>query len=908
MAEKKQITEDKGINRDNGRMESISHPAFAPESVLNIFDDVIVKIDPNGKIITINNAVRQYGYEPVDLVGRSIFDIMKSLYSCREEALLNIKKSRYKDSQSTELRFKSGEGGIRYFESKQFETSERNIYAVNREITERRIAEQKLKESEDKYRNLFENALVAIFRTRIADGKILSANDAGAKLLGFRNTESILRSGITMKDLHLDQDREDLMKLLKDNGEIRGYETRYILPNGEIKDVSLSLKIFPDKGIIEGFVIDDTRRKESERKLRLSEEKYRELVENANSIILRMDVDGNVTFFNEYAQNFFGYSLKEIIGRNVLDTIVPLNEEKTGKNLFEFVEEFLIDPVKYENMENENVKKNGERVWIAWTNKIIYNEDNKIVGFLCVGNDQTERKNAERELYSTQKKLEAIVNNAFQFTGLLSPEGSLLMANQTAIDFIGKPLEEIQGKPFWETPWWDVSDDVKNRIKNAVMRARAGDHVQFETVHQDKQNKLQNIKFSLRPIINEEGKIIYLVPEGRVITEEKKTEEENRKLERQLFHAQKMESIGRLAGGIAHDFNNILTSILGYAHLLGMKFNEEGSIENNAVGIIVDCVERASKLTKQLLGFAKGGEFNPTPLDLNKAINRVLKISDKIFDKKVKIKKEFQKIPYVYADCSQIDQVITNIIINARDAMPSGGDLTAKTELINFDGNGKTGLMNLDPGDYVRMSFTDTGTGMSNEVKEKIFEPFYTTKGEGKGTGLGLATTYGIIKNHKGEITVISKPGEGTTFNFYLPVTEELPKTKIPLPDVSGSNETILIIDDEEKIRYVLGKQLESRGYKVLEAKSGKMGLELYKDNMKSIGLVLIDMIMPGIDGNETYKELKELNPDVKAVLISGYSAEERAEEAIDSGINGFLQKPFSLRDLTKTISDVIHK
>ncbi|MFC1477162.1 ATP-binding protein, partial [candidate division KSB1 bacterium] len=403
------------------------------------------------------------------------------------------------------------------------------------------------------------------------------------------------------------------------------------------------------------------------------------------------------------------------------------------------------------------------------------------------------------------------------------------------------------------------------------------------------------------------GDPLYLANVSHDISERKKAEEEKKKLEEQLFHAQKMESIGRLAGGIAHDFNNILTSIMGYAELLKMRFSETDSDEGEAADVILKGAERAADLTKQLLGFARGGKFNPVPISMNTVLKESVQVSEKIFEKNINVTFDLEEnISAVEADKNQLNQIFTNLFINAKDAMPTGGVLTLKTENIYLNEEYTRQLPEFQPGNYVKISVTDTGIGMPPQVKNHIFEPFYTTKGEGKGTGLGLATVYGIIKNHNGHIEVYSESGVGTTFTIFLPVSEkEIPETSFDTEAVRG-DATILVVDDEEYVRNLAKKILLNLGYTVFTAADGNEAVNLYSANKDTIGLVLLDMIMPGLAGKETFLELMKIDPKVKVILSSGFSQDGKATEILELGVLGFIQKPFRIVELSRIIHNAL--
>jgi len=393
------------------------------------------------------------------------------------------------------------------------------------------------------------------------------------------------------------------------------------------------------------------------------------------------------------------------------------------------------------------------------------------------------------------------------------------------------------------------------------------------------------------------------------ITEHKNAEDEKKKLQEQLFQAQKMESIGRLAGSIAHDFNNILTGLMGFAELLQFKNPDISTREGKAADSILKGTERAASLTRQLLGFARGGKSEFKSLNLNEIIRDTIRLSENLFEKSIRIKMTFtENLLNIEADRNQLDQMLTNLIINARDAMPRGGELQLKTENVLIKLDFAKIIPGVKPGHYVKFTISDTGIGMSKEVQGKIFEPFFTTKAEGVGTGLGLATVYGIIKNHKGHIEVNSQPGMGATFSVYFPGSDKPRQDEQAKGAIVSGEEAILVVDDEEGVRESVKLALEGFGYKVFSAANGIDAINLYKKNKGDIDLVLLDMIMPNMAGRETFFELKKLDSGVKVVLFSGYSKNEQAAEIINQGALDFLQKPYRLHDLIDSIRKALKK
>ena len=382
---------------------------------------------------------------------------------------------------------------------------------------------------------------------------------------------------------------------------------------------------------------------------------------------------------------------------------------------------------------------------------------------------------------------------------------------------------------------------------------------------------------------------------------------EKKKLEEQLLHARKMEAIGTLAGGIAHDFNNLLTGIQGYTSL--MLFDVQPHHPHyEMLKSIEQQIQSGADLTKKLLGFAKGGKYEVRPTDMNDLVKKSAKIFGRT-RKEIKVHGRYaDPLWMTEVDASQIEHVLLNLYINAWQAMPEGGDLDLVTENFNIDEPFLKTCPWAKPGPFVKISVTDNGVGMDAETKHRMFEPFFTTKERGRGTGLGLASAYGIVKNHGGIIKVYSEIGWGTTVTLYLPASNK-PKAreiKPPRRHLRRGHETILLIDDEESIAAVTRELLEKIGYGVLMANNGRDGVELFKKRMDDISVVVLDMVMPGMTGKETFDVLKQIKPDVKVILSSGYSLNGQARDILEQGCRGFIQKPFDIMRLSEKIGDVI--
>jgi CheY-like chemotaxis protein len=365
--------------------------------------------------------------------------------------------------------------------------------------------------------------------------------------------------------------------------------------------------------------------------------------------------------------------------------------------------------------------------------------------------------------------------------------------------------------------------------------------------------------------------------------------------------------LGTLAGGIAHNFNNVLMGIQGRASLMLIDKDPSHPDFEHLKGI-EEYVQNAAGLTKDLLGFARGGKYEVRPTNLNELI----KHENRMFaqtKKEIRIYGKYDKSLWnVKVDQGQMRQALLNLYLNAWQAMPGGGDLYVKTENVTIDEN-YVKPFEIKAGQYVKISVTDKGIGMDEATTEKIFDPFFSTQEIGKGTGLGLASVYGIVKNHGGFINVYSEKGKGTNFSIYLPVLEkEITEEKKPSREVLKGKGGILLVDDEQMIIDV-GKQLvEKLGYRVITAKSGKEAIDVYNEKRNDIDIVILDMIMPGMGGGETYDRLKETNPDIKVLLSSGYSINGQAREILDRGCNGFIQKPFNMKEISHKIKGILEQ
>ena len=624
--------------------------------------------------------------------------------------------------------------------------------------------------------------------------------------------------------------------------------------------------------------------------LRDSEERYCKIFNAAADGMVVVDGEGIILDANNTYCRMYGYSYEELKGNQVRDVIHPDHHAT-------FIEcrRQIDETGSAKKTESMDVCKDGRTVPID-IHAVMFSYKGK-PAYLGVLRDITERKGAEVALRESEKKYRTILETIEEGYWESDMGGSLTFFNASMCRILGYAGDELLGMPYRQVTDEKSTEIAVQALNKVCTTGKPARGFEYEIIRKDGVKRYVESSASL--IIDSGGQPIGFRGIIRDITDKKV-------LEAQFRQAQKMESVGTLAGGIAHDFNNLLMGILGNASIILLDIDPDHPHYERLKGI-EQHVQSGADLTGQLLGFARGGKYEVRPANLNE----VIKKSSAMFartKKEIKIHMKYQEdIWSVEVDQGQIEQALLNLYVNAWQAMPGGGDLYLQTENTSLDEN-YVKPYGVEPGRYVKILVTDTGVGMDEATRQRIFDPFFTTKDMGRGTGLGMASVYGIIKNHGGIIAVYSEKGVGTTFNIYLPVSEKqvIGEKEFPEETLKGS-ETILLVDDEDMIIDVGREILKTLGYKVLQARDGKEALEIVKKgHTSSPDLIILDMIMPGMGGGEVYDRMKEIDPGVKVLLSSGYSIDGRATEILERGCNGFIQKPFSMKHLSQKIREIL--
>jgi PAS domain S-box-containing protein len=518
-------------------------------------------------------------------------------------------------------------------------------------------------------------------------------------------------------------------------------------------------------------------------------------------------------------------------------------------------------------------------------------------------NKEREADEALRESAAKYRTILESIEEGYFETDLL---GNLTFSSEPLRRMLGYAADELlrmNTRDFMTPQTAAATEDTLYRLQETGEPATISDYAVIQ-----KDGTRKHLELSISLMQDQTGQSKGFRGVVRDVTERRLAEEERRELEIQLQQAQKMEAIGTLAGGIAHDFNNILMGIQGNASLLEMRLGP-GHPGHEKTKNIEKYVESGTELSRQLLGFARRGKYNVKASDINDLIEKTSSMFART-KKEIRVHPRLDRDAWtVEVDRGQIEQVLLNLYINAWQAMTEGGDLYLSTENVNLDEN-YVRPYKVKAGRFVKVTVTDTGVGIAKKDLARIFDPFFTTKEMGRGTGLGLASAYGIIKSHGGHIDVYSEVGRGSTFNFYLPASSQQAAAE-PTPEaavVCKGRETVLLVDDEEMVIDVAGELLKELGYSVIVARCGLEALKIYSDRQSEIDIVVMDMIMPGMGGGETFDRLKQIHSGVKVLLSSGYSINGQASRIMERGCDGFIQKPFNLEQLSMKLREILDK
>ena len=722
----------------------------------------------------------------------------------------------------------------------------------------------------------------------------------------------LLKGTDSFREVHKD-DREKIKQIFSETvktgiGQITEY--RFVLEDGSVRHIESQGDVIRNStGDVENVIVisrDITEREQIEQALHDSEERLKSILRSIPDIIYRLDPDGNVTFISAAIERY-GYRVSDLLGKNIINLVHPedkershyhINERRTGERRTKSFELRLVTakgkPVYFEDR-TESVPM--EPVFLLEAEGLYATSQplqKTFVGTQGIARDITDRKKTEGEASMLAQALKCI-SECVTVTDL---KNKIIFVNDAFLQKYGYESHELIGKQISIVR----GENIQNEATEDILPHTMNGGWKGEVINKKKDGIEFPVHLSTSVINDPSGYPMALIGVATDITERKR-------LETQLQQSQKLEAIGKLAGGIAHDFNNLLTVIQGYSDLLLAKISVNDPI-NNQIRQIYDAANRAESLTGQLLAFSRKQLMKPKVIDLNNLINEMEDMLERLIGADIKFVISLSsKLGKIKADPGQIEQVIMNLAVNARDAMHSGGMLTIETLNTKIDHRFKDDYPEAVIGNYIELKISDTGFGMDKETQAHIFEPFFTTKEKGEGTGLGLATVYGIIKQSGGYIYVNSELTKGTSFNLYFPRVDEPldseEKSKIADTSLYGQ-ETILVVEDQDEVRHLIMDVLKLYGYNVLEAPHGGSALLTCEKFQGKIDLIISDIVMPQMNGQELVERLLPLQPQMKVLFISGYSENVFSDRnTLDPGML-YVQKPFTPIELLGKVRQVL--
>ena len=762
---------------------------------------------------------------------------------------------------------------------------------------EENYALKSLKEREETFSKLFEESYDPVIM--LDEGKIVNCNQATLETFGYAD-----------KSAMIGKKPEDFSPLRQFNGESTIRQKRKIyhdlLKNSFVRfewifkrsnedtfpaDTSISKIIIANKPVLYVILRDISHLVEIQNTLKESKQRLKTILMSIADAVIATDIEGNIIQMNYSAEKITGHNMTDDKPTNICDLLkLKINDSSdfifTGRESYHSLINSLIN-LKKCILYSESYQK----YYVSVNVSFLKFENNAINGLVYVFRDITEETKLKIEVEETEHLFKTFsdISPYFLIIQRLS-DNKYLMVNKAFADYVNLTENDIIDQTPAELGR-EINEEDRKMFKILKNEGK------LDNVIKTSKGKLKNnyILYSSRIVKYKDELCAFTVASD--ITE-------IRELQEQLSHAQKMDAIGQLAGGMAHDFNNIIGGMMGIIEMMLVKeYNPEEKIKY--LQMLLNSGKRAAELTKKLLVFARKGKIDSSPVDVHRAISEAVALLERTINKKVKIQKDLNSEKYfTIGDYTQLMNVFLNMGINADHAMPDGGVLSYESRFVYLDENYcKNSMFEITKGDYLEIIIQDTGHGIEPDLINRIFEPFFTTKEKGKGTGLGLATVYGTVNQHHGAITVESKVNQGTSFKIYLPVMDAQINYHTNNEEISGGTGTILVVDDEYIIQVMAKAVLENLGYTVMIANNGREAVDIYKYHNEKIDLVIMDMVMPEMNGKECFYELKKINQNVKVILSSGFTEENDLDDLKSSGLSGFIKKPYSTKEISKLIS-----
>ncbi|MBU1077697.1 MAG: PAS domain S-box protein [Spirochaetes bacterium] len=874
--------------------------------------DVVMEVTRKGEIKTINRTLDKSGE---DSIGKSIYDLFSSRYhTFQKEVIQQVYKTK---KPATYEILGHGPNGpdTTWYETRIVpnmpEGQVTTMTMISTDITERKKAEEnliKINEILEQEHNMFLSGPVVTFKWKNQTNWPVEYVSENVKdIIGYSSKEfmsgKISYVQILLKE-ELERITDEVMTHSRNNDKNFHHQPYRIIRKDKqiIWVADYTTIIRNEAGKIThylGYIIDISDLKETEVALRESEERFRLLVETMNDGLVVMNKDHKMTYVNPMFSEMLGYAHGEMIGRKIDDFMDEQNKKTVRKQISSRKKG------GHDIYELEWLQKNGGNVPTIVSPKPLTDEKGNFHGSFAVVTDITERKQAEEEIRKSAENLSVTLDCIGEGVIVTDAKGKIMRINPRAQKLTGWLAKEASGLPLsdiFTITYQSSNKKIDNPFKKIFDKGSVHKPEDEHIILISKDGTKRIIAHNGSLIRDKDRNVFGMVLVFRDITEELELQE-------QLRQSQKMKSIGQLAGGIAHDFNNMLGGIMGYADLLKEEIGDHPEL-NKYIDRILGTTLKAAHLTKQLVAFSRRGKTQSIAINIHELIKDTITLFESATDKRIEIKKDFNaESATITGDPSQLQNALLNISLNARDAMPEGGALIYHTALKILDEDFcKHQYSEIEPGKYIEIEITDTGEGINTEILDHIFEPFFTTKEVGKGTGLGLAAVYGTVIEHKGAIQVYSEKGKGTTFKLYFKCSDEkiIGQNKKIIENIIHGEGTILVVDDDDAIRGVVKRMLSKLGYTPVIATDGVQAVKLYKKQYKDIKMVILDIVMPKIDGEKTFMELKKINPKVLVLISTGFHLGIKMQLLKKKGVTGFIYKPFVMLDLSQKIAKVL--
>jgi PAS domain S-box-containing protein len=764
-----------------------------------------------------------------------------------------------------------------------------------------RRANRRILQSQQKLQAIFRGAPVGM--GVVVDRVFTEVNDRLCELTGYDRNDLLGRSSrmIFPGDEEFERVGREKYAQIENRG-IGTVETRFRRKDGCILDVILSSAAFDRTNLGRGVALaalDITERRRAEEGLRISEERFAKTFRaSPDAILLTTVPDGRIVEVNEGMVRISGYTVEEMLGRTTTD--LGLWADPSSRDRYMAL---VRKDGRAVNFETTFRIKSGAVIEGLISGEVLQLRDGP--HFLSVVRDVTERKRAEEALRVQTTYLQELFEGAPEAIVVLDKSDVVQRVNREFARLFGYAPHEAVGRKINDLI---VPTDRKSEGAEATAQVAAGKHLSFETIRQAKDGRRIHVSVLGNPIgLGPDQLGVYGI--YRDITERRNAEDERERLQAQFLQAQKMEAVGRLAGGVAHDFNNMLQVMLGHVGMVLSRLSPADPLRGDLEEARKSAL-RSADLTRQLLAFARKQVVQPKVVDLNETIEGMLSMLRRLIGEDITLSwKPAGNLWMVQIDPSQVDQMLANLCVNARDAIEGVGEVTIQTENIRLDGESGTDHAGTPLSGYVMLTVSDTGCGMSTEVQAHLFEPFFTTKGIGEGTGLGLATVHGIVKQNGGSIEVHSEVGKGTTIKILLPRHEGEEKNRQQDSQggaVRGRGEMVLFVEDDEAVLGMGVRMLETLGYRVMSTVSPEEGIRCAEEHGGEIDLLITDVVMPGMNGRELARRMEEVKPGVRSLYISGYTADVMARRGVlEEGVR-FLQKPFTMEALARKVREAL--